>query len=336
MAFTFEKTWVGTAPVNQRCGTYSTTLADNQALMYALASSLLTANGANSWTCWGSCDGAGNKGNGDAVFRWSSGANCIWAAAGSNHSWAVFTQANINTKAAVCIDLNNANSYWASVVMSPAAGFGAANGGADGTATARPTATDEIVIVSANSWGGVNAASSARLHVFGSSDGQCTRIAICRAGVVCGFWLLDKPKNPHPAWSNPAVGMVLGTSDGSAALTIANVVRAANVKGRGAATFSMYCGTDFVYGYSGVVTNVPEFRYCGETFALDDWECSPITGLHSTTAGYKGKCGELFDLYLGSATNKIGTSFPSDRSYDAVQLGALVFPANGIVLEHTS
>src|SRR5512143_1676931 len=106
--------------INQSWGGLGTVLADNRDLMLKIKNALINSGVFTSeMVVWGSNNGAGAFGNGDAVDRWAAAANLVWAAAGVNHSWMVLTQGGIHPRSAICIDLNNATSSNATIVISP-------------------------------------------------------------------------------------------------------------------------------------------------------------------------------------------------------------------------
>lgn len=153
----------------------------------------------NPWTVIGS-NNASASGM-DAVNRWSS------ISALNNNSWIVLQQAGINAKFQLCIFLN---ANWSSgvpqvtFVVSRLAGFGTANGGTNGSTSARPTATDEDV-QTANVFG-VNGASAKayRFYVWQSTDGQVTRVLLRNAtdGAYNMFFEMAKPRNPRTLWTD--------------------------------------------------------------------------------------------------------------------------------------
>lgn len=338
---TVDKTWeFGTAGanVNQAVGGSGTLAYDNADFMYKIKESLKSVGLTTPWSVWGSCDGSGGGsgvgfGNNDGVDRWvtdgppNTYAKVKWAAAGSNHSWIVLEQAGLGG-AQFCIDLSNATSSSATVVWSPGSGFGTPGSGgtgSDGTATARPIAGDEIVLISNTTWGGSSAAFYTKgLHVLVSSDGQCTRIILCRSNVCTGLWVFDKAKNPIAAWTSPYFAGAVGVSAATEVASYANWNDTAR------------CSTK--YGATTVTNYMTSLSYAGaavgENLTMPDdqnieWIMSPIN-LASLTATHRGpRKGTVYDLWWGSTGVQIGKTYPDDATMLFVQFGNLILPWNG-------
>jgi hypothetical protein len=167
------------------------------------------------WTVTSSCNGptgtsgggANSFGNNDNVDRWESILDLGWA--GGNHSWIVLQQSAIAPKFQVCIDLSQSNSETATIVVSFTAGFGAANGGTDGTASARPTATDQQILGTNMWWGGGNNYGSV-WNLLKTDDGYATRLIIFHQGVCAGWWQFEAPDPVVSGWTNPSVSYAVG------------------------------------------------------------------------------------------------------------------------------
>jgi hypothetical protein len=154
----------------------------------------------------------------DGTDRWITDANLIYAAtAGTPYSWIVLQQAGINAKTQILVGLDTLsaadfNREDITIIVSPAAGFGTANGGTDGSTTSLPTATDQVSMDGTN-WhgaeGGTNLAKT--LTCISSDDGEVTRIVlshdVSELPITCiGF---EKPRLPNSNWVNPAVFYIL-------------------------------------------------------------------------------------------------------------------------------
>lgn len=314
--------------VNQQVGSWAATLAANQSAMQAVKTSLKGFS-LRPWTVWGSCDGHASTpsfGNGNGVDYWSVPAtDILWAASG-NHSWIVLQQVGLSSKAAICIDLLSASSWLATVVFSPSAGFGTANGGTDGTASARPIASDEVVLLSAGAWGGYNGQYTWRLHAMQSTRGECTRLAMMRGGAAVGFWLFDTVKNPITPWTTPYVGLVLGASDNTSVVTYANLSSALTAKGRMAGDACSFYMTYEAYAS----TIIPSTRSSPD----DDtggWAVFPVGLIQGGSPKHRGRKGELFDFWWASDWTNIADTYPDDGTNTLVQHGDVVLPWNGSV-----
>lgn len=313
-----DKTW--DASRNNSISAQGSALATHRRVMRTIKNALITSSFTKEMTVWGSNNGAGTFGNNDGVDRWSADSNLVWAIAGSNHSWIVLTQNGINTNTALCIDLNNASDGTASFIVSPSAGFGSANGGADGTATARPTATDEIA-VSALSWAGGQSDVAYVVHTFISTDGQCNRVVLYYNSLPVFCLLLDKPKGPVSGWTNPAIFMAVGS--GSSAINMATLNRSSNFNSKaGATTITMSAtASGSATGAASMDANLNQDAVAEELSG--EWPLYPV-GLYCYTSGARGPKGEVFDLWWGAVTLPDGTTYPQDASRKFVQFGDLV------------
>jgi hypothetical protein len=319
---TLSKTWQFS--LNNLAAAGVSLLTANQNLVFAIKEALKSF-GTLPWTCWGSSDGVGACGNGDSNDRWAAATNCVWATAGTNHSWIVLTQTGLDAggHGAICIDLNVAAATAASnsVILSPSVGFGAAHGGADGTATARPTATDEVVLLSAAAYGGGPSLQQNRCNVLQSTDGECTVVALCRNGGPSGLWIFAKANNPQSEWTKPVFGWVKGDATSNPT----NPVTYANLTGSTGKTYlAAACSMNFTGEGDG--TNM-----IGQsmTFADEDSGNWPMCGLgiYISTAGHRGRKGDVFDLWWGSTSRTTGDGYPAaGTTLQFLQFGNLILP----------
>lgn len=298
--------------INQTHAASGTFLTDAQTVMLALANSLLTLGGSAAWTCVGSSNGTGT-GALDAVNRWASIANLVWAIAGSNHGWIVLKQSAIGASGGIqiCFDLVGSNAANVTFAISANAGF------TGGTATARPTATDEAVF--SVSW--FSSSVSTVLHVWGSTDGTVVHAQVFSANVCQLNFHASNPANAISGWSHACVYWIQGSGNCNLASTLYQAAAA-----------------------RGVITAVCSFLLTGEavngilieaqmTFADDDtaeWPFGPI-GLYTSTASHRGRKGTLIDLWWGSQTATNADNYPADNTRQFVQFGHLIFPWNGSV-----
>jgi hypothetical protein len=347
--------------VSQVLAPQAATLATNQLLGFSLKQSM---KGAGSWTDstgaatassgnWlvrGSSDGIGNFGNNDNVDRWVSSANLIWAAAASNHSWIVLEQAGIPGAAGnfqVCIDLSNASSVSATVVVSPSVGFTA------GTATARPTAADEQVIISNTSWGGVSGNAPCALHVMKTADGASTRIIAMRTSTNGSgawsvlFYMFELPVNMvknaagATAWTNPSAAVALGNSAQAPTGGLDTVTNLSNT----ANTFSRTPGgTNFASTWSAEATQ--QHALLSDSYGSVNGGQQNVSdvngeapmfpiGLYSVVVNARGRNGSLADVRLGLENISTNFNAATGRSYPTaaplkqwVQFGDFIHPWN--------
>lgn len=311
------KTWQYS--VNNTVAVGANALATNRAVLRAIKNALL-AFGTLPWTVRYSCDSTTAGIAGDAVDRWTADTNLVWANAGTAHSWIVLQQTGITSTFQVCLDLTSASASGLvlTIVLSPSAGF------TGGTTTARPTATDEVIVQSNAGWGGQSANTQTVYHVMHSTDGQCNRVAICVGNTTSGFWILDKPANPVTGWSNPSLGGCGGASSASEQGTYANFSKAAGSKGRGSATMNLYFSVEgYGTAFEAVGVGIAVANDLSSEFAF-----FPI-GLTSDTASNRGRHGSVFDLWFGPTNLSTGDTFPNDTSRTFAVFSDLVVPWNG-------
>lgn len=315
-----EKTWQ--FDVNKYFISTGVAATDAAELLRGIKDSLKSFSG-SPWTTVFSCDAtvSGVGTYDDGVDRWTDNSKLVWNAGATAHSWYVLRQSGLTSNFQICLDLNIIDNGSMTIAMSPSAGFSIG-----GTRTARPTASDEIILVSNTYWGfGSNIPGRNHIaHIMQSTDGQCTRIVIIVSGSPCALWLFDKPKDPVNNWTDPCVGLVKGDYQGTAVITTANLYSGTNLKGLAPnGAFVAYCSAegrataccyDNLFAPNDISGEVPFF---------------PI-GIQSETAGSAGRHGRLADIYYG-ISGRIGKTFPDDRTRQFIQIGVLVLPWSGAV-----
>jgi hypothetical protein len=291
------KTWE--FDVNISVPATGTLLNTNRDTVFALKNALIDDPSFTlPWTVRGSSDSVAS--GMDAVDRWDTNTDLVWANVGTAHSWIVLRQTGIDTNFELCLDLTSGagSGINMTVAVSPSAGF------AGGSTTARPTATDEVVLLTTAPWGD-SIEGSRRVHVMTSSDGQCTKIIITNNLNAGTFAFFGKPRNPLSQWSTPK--SVFGwKASGSTSVSAArfedwNDVALGRALINGTVA-SLYMGTPMV-----VTSSVGE-RSAGQVAhdvsLLRNF--APIVFV-SSTAPVRGKMGEPFDLYFGDKGLAKGT-----------------------------
>lgn len=309
---TLDKTWQFT--VNQSY-TGASALAATQSLVFGIKQAM-RGFGSDAWGCWGSSNGAGTFGNGDSIDRWAASTNLIWNTAGNQHSWIVLTQTGLGVTA-LCVDLNAANSATASFILFPT------GVGSNGTATARPSATDEVVVANALSYGPANAAGSGKFHVLQSSDGQVTRVVVCRGNAATGFWSFEVPKNPV---TSTVVGTMVGNSASvaeAATYALLNDVTTYCACYLGGITASLYMMSE---GWAAATVGETQTYLDDDT---SDYPMSPIYLASSTVGGRGSKKGQLYDIWWGSTAPVTGDCYPGDASKQFAHFSDIILPWNG-------
>lgn len=310
---TFAKTWqFNVNQVVTATGVASTTSRNALFIIKAALISFAT----NPWTVRNSVNGTGAAPAG--TDTWLTNTALIGAAPGTNHSWIQLRQTGIATNFELVIDCNTSSSLAnATIVISPSAGF------TGGTATARPTATDEIVLITTANWGGITTDNNIIVNVWQSTDGQCTRVITCSQSIAAGFWFFDLPQNPVTGWTNPSASYAFGspgTQLASAALTLC--AASAPLRGRGTGTFNMWMGVE---GQSaaydvGAITSTNDFDGNLPFF---------IIGVASVTPGARGRHANLFDMYMNQISPGLtGDVFPVAHPWTWALFGNIIMPWN--------
>lgn len=251
----------------------------------------------NPWTCSGSSD---NSTSGmDGTDRWINYTNLLWGTGA--HSWVVLRQPTIATKFEVCFDLSNASSHRMTMVISPNNGFGTSNGGTDGSTSARPTATDEIVILNNAVWGDNPSPWSTvgyKVCVSLSTDGTCTYIYVVSSNYPVTTAVFAAPKNPISAWTTPWIAGIKAAgavSTSSARIIDWNDSALLYFKPTTSSPVgNLFMGATFVNTTTWMETTAGQ----NANSVSSNRAFNPIT-LISNTIGTRGVWGELHDLYFG-------------------------------------
>lgn len=297
--------------VNQTLVASGTQTTDAQKLWIAIVNALL-GFGSNPWTVVGSSNGIGSFSMAGTNY-WAAFGNLIWATAGTNHSWIVLKQSQIGASGGlqVCIDLNSNQAWNISIVTSAVAGF------TGGSATARPTATDENVLFNVVNWGQTSSQSYA-YHVWQSTDGQVVNFCVFYAGTLQTSFHASVPKNPISGWTKPSVVW----AQASSVYQTGGLYSTATSKGTISGPVTFYLTGEAVNNTLIESTQ----NYADDN--TGEWPFGPV-GLFSPTSLNRGRKGQLFDLWWGTTIAANGDNYPSDGSKQFVQFGHLIFPWNG-------
>jgi hypothetical protein len=307
-----SKTWQFSA--NNAIGALGTALADNRRLLRSIIDAWL-AMGSNPPTVRYSCDSVTAGAAGDGVNRWLADANLVWANAGSAHSWIVLQQTGIAAGFQILLSLESATADGRNILcaVSQSAGF------TGGTTTARPTATDENIVVS-GTWSNLTGDVATRWTVMQSTDGQCNRWIAFSAGALVAFLMMDKPANPPTGWTIPHFANVY---NGSGGLSMTNFNT--NFKAR-VATINSSLVSLTVGGTANAGPN--DTTWANQANSVDGSWPIFFCGGAGTTASAKGWLGTMQDMWCGSSSLAIGSAYPSG-SNDFIQVGSFIFPWDG-------
>lgn len=309
---TYEFTRTGAiSTVNQAFTASGTILTDCQAIMFALKRALINFTTAP-WTVVGSSNGVGSFSMAGTDY-WAAAANLIWASGATNHSWIVLKSAGIGLAGGLqmCIDLHTSNPQTIDIVISPVAGF------TGGSATARPTATDETILLTNSAWKSGSSVNGV-LHVWHSTDDQVMNVVFFEANTATLWLHASAPKNPIAGWTKPSVYWAVNTS----VLNTSSHYGAANGHGviSGQVAFFM-TGESVNNSLIEVTMSFPDDNTA-------EWPFGPM-GLYSSSASNRGRKGQLFDMWWGSTTNVSGDNYPADASKQFTQFVHVIFPWNG-------
>lgn len=322
-----SKTW----QISKNLGPFTSLPSLERAWKNALIGATLGA-----WTVVRSCGRVGGT-------TWTAGAADYWATdnaivhanAGSSHAWIVLKQTGIGSNFQICLDLQNNSGGSQSVhylFVSPSAGF------TGGTTTARPTATDEINCNAKGTgqpeWTNAQdlTVAPARLNVFQSTDGECTRWSIWRNNYQTCFAAVDKPRNPVVGWTTPWVLVIAPPiyNDGQSGnlVTYAQLHDLADGRtyiSNGSTRGLCYLTSEAAGGNNKAIGRLMTF---GGDLDAGAFPICPI-GIYCETSGVRGRLGELYDLWWGSTILNDGDHYPADATRLFVQLNDLVHAWGG-------
>lgn len=295
---TKEKTWLFDVNVSRTGPT---------AAMVGFKDSM-KAFSSNPWTVWGSSQGT-NFGNNDGNDRW--GTPVI-------NNWIVLKQPAIATNFQLCIQYTSSiNLEWATTLSF--AGFNT-----NGTATSRPTASDEFTYTTTQDQLRPYPNGAAISHIMQSSDGLCLRWMRCASSKAVCIHFLERVKNPVSGLTGAVIAGRLASGTSAEIYTYANWNDNAQVYlTQGTSGSGVYMTSE---GWNASTL--------GEqiTFPDDDTAEYPLSNIHlaCATLGARGaRKGSLYDLWWGSTAAATGDTYPGDGSAAFAQFGHLIFPWNG-------
>ena len=239
-----------------------------------------------------------------------------------NHSWIVLRQplqGLAPNYLQVCFDWKNFLSYSMDFIFSIGAGF------TGGTISARPTATDEVVVFTNTTVLDSTAQSgSCGVNCIKSTDGKVTRMILSRDGVLStrAFWMFDELKDVESYWPSKSVLCI-------APLTHIGVTGTSNVftdqtgQHSGRMSWASITGNQLTHSGVGIGTlQKPDFGGAWPTFPC---------GMFIDLGANKGKLGNFHDFWSVPYTVPTGRYFAahSGGDFEFVNIGGLVFPWNG-------
>jgi hypothetical protein len=326
---------------------------NDRALMIGLVGSMLgrgawvdklnaASASAGNWTVTSSCDGSGGGvgvgfGNNTGVNYWDvagvlTASKLVWANPASNHSWIVLQQTGIAPLFEVLIDLRVGGSSTSATIIVSNAGFGVANLGTDGTATAAPTAVAGSFqsLITVTSWGG-GGILGAVWHAQKTTNGSAYRFFIMRSAACVGFYQFEIPDPVVNGWTSPWIAQAIGHNAVTEQVTMTQL--------NGANTYSRTPGgTVFASSYTQPAsqsdTNMITFVGSGQgatPLELDGTDPIHPIALYSATVNARNTNGKIVDLYWGNQPGVTfsplaGQTMPAGGPIQWARLGTLWVP----------
>ncbi len=247
--------------------------------------------------------------------------------AGVRHSWILLSQTGGIASGSVQLLINMpASGTGIGLYFSGSAAF------TGGTAIDRPTATDEITLNSG--FLALTASNPARIvHLWYSSDHQCTRIMFCRGGFIEAFLLLDRARSPVTGWNNPFIGMALSSAAASPTITdfaSVSAITAVSMVG----TTNGASGTGFTGSttFDAFNANAPLATAAGVGTVVNSFDGTwPVLQMGvASNAGYNnGRHGGIFDMWHAPTGITNADTAVNTGGNGVVKLGGLVLPWDG-------
>lgn len=284
------------------------------------------------WSVSFSCDSVSAGAPGDGSDKWVTAANLVSGTGAAVRSWIVMRQPGVSANFELCIELNSSNPYQSTWAISPNSRFGF-NGGGVGATNARPTAVDEIVLLSAADWGSsAGASDSNRVHVLKSADGAGTRIIVCRDGFTAALLAFEAPSKPLLGWQHPSFGLISATSSsriGAPQPGLTALNNTANAKSRSLDFPNGVAFSSFLTVSSGgaAVGLSPTAQFAPND--IDGTTPFYTAELFSNaTYGARGRAGVMQDAWFVPTNYTDGTNVPKDDTRQFIVAGILAMPWN--------
>jgi hypothetical protein len=311
---------------NNRVVDTGVAIDDNRTMLLGIKNALI-GFATLPWTVSGSSNSVAS--GMDATDRWATVADLIWGN-GPPLSWIVLRQTGIAAKCEVLIALraNASNGNRLLIRISPAAGFGTANGGTNGSTTTVPTAIDQFSAGSTDTdlqWARVAVGEDRIWNVMQSTDGQVTRVFTrCpTTGKYNWMFRLEKGKNPKAAWTNPVFGNHFyldgGAWDYSTMTSVATTQGASN----GGSGIALY------WTGEGTANGLISTQNVGvDQYGLD-YDISKV-GLYCDDSPDRGFRSRQFDLWLvpiGALDGQTAPTSPDTKTH--IVVGDTLMPNDG-------
>lgn len=238
-----------------------------------------------------------------------------------DNSWIRLRNTNISSTFEILIFCNAISSRLFTMYAS-LAGF------TGGTTSSRPTATDEFVISTAGTSGGMLASGTNNWvnTMWHSSDGQATFWVTMQSGNVMSFGIIQKPKNPVGSWTQHVATF------SNQSITISDSARA---------EYATFWNTARLYSYLSAVRKTwfmfTEAGSAGTPLVVNQnvangldgsWPVTPI-GFGTSTGSPIGRHAELWDIWMVAPSLNNGDTMPSAGTKLFAVFGDFLLPWNG-------
>lgn len=316
-----------------------------QRILLELKNALVALGGAGViWQVVASSDGSSvvNIGGGSPDL-WASNSDIINANDGSPHSWAILE--NQTTGGQLCIDCNNSNDNYCTVVYSYGGNFAT-----DGTTSDRPTTTEAGTIAS-NTYSFWNTSSEYRefvVNVMASADHVTTRWYIHGRSSISGryggwFGSIEAVVNAPSGWTSNPKQLTMYYPGNFESETVADYQSPRLFISDGN---SLRCYVETAEPYAGWLS---AYMTCECYQDIDETDrAMPLTwnnadqdviggypvcpiGVFRAGGDQGGSLGRLRDIYLAQRTHTTLSTYPADASRTWIKFGAYLVPWNGEV-----
>ena len=322
-----DKTWQFFHGVNAPSASYKDRLFEFKTALIGFALS--------PWVVASSSNGAA-FGNNDDVDHWASTADMV------TNSWVVLRQPGLGATAQLMIRVTNATAQTVDLAFN-SFGFGAANGGTDGTATVAPLPAVGTGLFGSSKQLEATAGTNHRMEICMSTDGAVTRSNVIQSGSdvnneTTGWIDIELLKNPTPS-------VKFGGVSGAGFIRFPQLdnnpnsfARSNDVTARQWGLFDDLGGAPLTQISSecyqstiGEVAAMTAQNLLGPNNFEGAFEFYPIW-LRSNNLGFKGILGVRFDRWYGSTASPHGTTFPAPPDTPAnqfIQFSDHILPWDG-------
>lgn len=250
----------------------------------------------------------------------------VWATSG-NRWWIVLQ--NVDGVQLLLASPNNTQYYNIYAAFSIGGLF------TGGTATAVPTASDQVVWSTNSGWTHNDARDSV-MHVLHSTDGRETRLILCTGGAVFTSWTFGRIRDPEDGIVNPFFLHMI--SAGATSMPASHAISggggmfhgtAANMWMRHGGAAVRLCLTMPGHGSGGSYFAANGINVPNEFQAVPKWPFYEPEVFGYTTVGGRGRAGLVHDFWSGNWNPRThGDQYPGDGTRQFAQLGYMVWPWN--------